>query len=162
MRLILPLQDLDDSEGLIVHNRYHFDGFEDPAAEPNPKIMEPRDLRGKKVGVWWASSQHYCLIRMLEQMQIPYENAVDHYYKAQPPTRPSHWEPGEPKVTVVPVTREDMWKMWEKGSIHAAWVGFPHLHFFKASSPSPFLLPRCREGPCGDTIGCDGSKTARC
>ena len=101
--------------------------------------MEPRDLRGKKVGVWWASSQHYSLIRFLEQMQIPYENVVDHYWNAQPPTKPTQWEAGSAKVQVVPVTREDMWTKWEAGTIHAAWVGFPHLYSFKVTPRNPPL-----------------------
>ena len=50
-KLIWTVQALDDSEALVVHNRYHFDGPESWPL-PNPRIMEPRDLKGKRVGVW--------------------------------------------------------------------------------------------------------------
>jgi ABC-type taurine transport system substrate-binding protein len=95
------MQDLHDSEGLLVHNRYHFDGPESPMNTRCGEydkvncIMEPNDLRGKRVGVWWESSQHYSLTRFLEQLRIPFENLGDHYYGAQPKDRvPKHWEVG--------------------------------------------------------------------
>merc|ERR1711998_380405 len=44
---------------------------------------------------------------------------------------PKHWTEDNSKVTLVPSTREQLWDFWDDGSIHAAWVGFPHLHYFK-------------------------------
>lgn len=142
VKLIWVMQDLDDSEGLIVHNKYHWDHCGSTCGKV--RIMEPRDLRGRKVGVWWASSQHYGLTRMLEQMNIPYHTNLDYQYEAVPASiGPVHWAPDETKVTLIPLTRDELWEKWiainsspetqdtDPKAIHACWVGFPHWYYFK-------------------------------
>jgi len=119
------MQDLHDSEGLIVNDKFTYDHQTDSG------ITEPRHLIGKRVGVWWASSQHYSLCRFFDQLQIPYQTAYDYQYQNAPShLMPNHWSESS-AVTLVPLSREELWTEWENYGIQAAWVGFPHMHYFK-------------------------------
>ena len=62
-------------EALIVHNQFHF-APEDGSGSRGGTIRRPKDLRGKRVGVWYGSNQHYALVRFLEQMDLDYVEEV--------------------------------------------------------------------------------------
>lgn len=115
-----------------MHKRFHADG---PPSPQNVNISQPSDLRGKRIGVWWASTQHYALVRFLQQMGIEYETNVDYQHpdmRNKPLTLiPVHWKEDKNKVLLVKLDRDEMWHAWNTGAIHAAWVGFPHYYYFK-------------------------------
>lgn len=146
-RTIWVMEDLNEQEGLIVHNQFHF-APADGLGTRGGTIRTPKDLRGKRIGVWYGSNQHYALVRFLEQFNLDYVEEVDYGYELRGNCTtancffPQH---AADKVTLVSLTRGNpdtgrifleegsLWYAWDKLQIHAAWVGFPHLHYFKSN-----------------------------
>lgn len=133
-KMLWVIEQMDEGEGLVVHNRYAFN------ADYGGAIRSPRDLRGKRVGVYFGSTAHYLLIRFLEQMNLDYDETVDYQYGQHCLYTPCHYASDSDKVTVVSLTKGrqfvdespgTLWYAWERNEIHAAWVGFPHMHYFK-------------------------------
>jgi len=134
-KLLWVIEELAQGEALVVHNRYHRN-----TAHGYGTISTPKDLRGKRIGVFYGSTAHYLLIRFLEQMSIDYDETVDYQYGTTCVYEPCYYESHPDKVTIVSLERGiqfvnegpgTLWYAWDRTEIHAAWVGFPHLHYFK-------------------------------
>jgi len=133
-KLLWVIEDMDVSEALVVHNLFHF-----ASDHGLGTIRTPRDLLGKRVGVYYGSSQHYMLIRFLQEYNLNYDETVDYQYGVQCDFVPCSFNFTD-KVTIVSLRRGTqvvdeapgtLWYAWERNEIHAAWVGFPHLYYFK-------------------------------
>ena len=118
-KIVWIQQDLDQNEGLVVHNRY-------------TSITRPEHLKGHRIGVRWGSTQHYSLVRFLEQMDIEYQSLYTYQHgEIAADIVPHHWEEDLSKVILIPQSEEEMRASWADGSIVAAWVGFPIMYDFK-------------------------------
>jgi len=134
-KLLWVVEDMDEGEALIVHSQFHFN-----SGHGLGTISRPRDLIGKRVGVYYGSTGHYSLVRYLEQWGLDYDETVDYQFGADCTLVPCSYEPSPNKVTIVSLQRGlqftdespgTLWYAWDRQEIHAAWVGFPHLHYFK-------------------------------
>jgi len=128
-KLIWIEESMEGSEALVVHNRYHASG--------GGTIRTPMDLRGRRIGVEFGSTSHYALATYYNEFsaKVLYDTTYQRLHKCgtnpEGQLIPCHFTNQSDAVTFFGLTPDEMEEQLAAGTIHAAYVGFPHLHRMK-------------------------------
>lgn len=125
VKLVWVMESLENSEGLIVHDRYHLYGSGD--------VETPLGLRGKRIGVLYGSTSHYSLHSYFSEfgVKIVYDTVYQRNHRCAVKPHgdrvPCHFKNQTDAVTFIGLSPEEIKVEYDAGTIHAAYIGFPQL-----------------------------------
>merc|ERR1712070_1102070 len=100
-------------------------------------VLTPMDLRGKRIGVEFGSTAHYALMAYYKEFDAKIVTDTTyqrlHQCGVQPEGKliPCHFENQTDAVTLYNMMPDDIEEAYNRGEIHAAYVGYPHLYRMK-------------------------------
>lgn len=126
VKLIWIEESLELSESLIVHDRYH--------GAKGGTVRTPMDLRGLRIGVEFGTTSHYALETYYNEFfaDVVHDSAYQRLSQCAANSSglliPCHYQNQTAAVTFYGMTPDDIERAYNNGTIHAAYIGFPHLY----------------------------------